>query len=260
MNESNKISVVINTYNAEKHLEEVLQSVKDFDEVVVCDMESTDETVEIAKRYGCKVVTFPKANHKSAEPARTFAIQSASSKWVLVVDADELVTPQLRKVLYQKITEPGCPEGFYIPRQNKFMGEFVRDFHFDFQLRFFIREGTEWPPYVHTFPTVQGRVERLKADKEARLLHLMDETMHEYVAKMNEYTDNEVEKKREKGYGLGALLWRPLWRFFKSYVMDGSFRMGTRGLIRSMLAAVYQFVTVSKIMEQKLRDDLKEKE
>ena len=184
--ETNKISVVINTYNAEKYLQQVLDSVKDFDEVVVCDMESTDDTVAIAREYGCKVLTFPKANHKSAEPARTFAIQSASSKWVLVVDADEVVTPELREVLYQKIKDPNCPAGYYIPRQNMFMSMFVRDFHYDFQLRFFIREGTEWPPYVHTFPKVQGRVEKLKANKDARLLHLMDETMHEYMAKMND--------------------------------------------------------------------------
>ena len=248
------ISVVINTYNAEQHLRECLEAVKDFDEVVVCDMESTDSTVTIAHEYGCKVVTFPKANHKSAEPARTFAIQSASNKWVLVVDADEIITPELREVLYREIGKPGCPAGYYIPRLNKFMGMFVRDFHFDYQLRFFIREGTEWPPYVHTFPKVQGRVEKLKAGSKACMLHLMDETMHEYMEKMNLYTDNEVEKKREKGYGLGALLWRPVWRFFKKYFMDGSFRMGTRGFIRALLAAYYQFVLVAKIMERRYRD------
>lgn len=73
------ISVVINTYNAERHLAECLEAVKDFDEIVVCDMESTDRTVEIAQRYGCKIVTYPKGDCVSAEPARTFAIQSASS-------------------------------------------------------------------------------------------------------------------------------------------------------------------------------------
>ena len=251
----NKISVVINTYNAQQHLEKVLESVKDFDEVVVCDMESTDDTLKIAEQYGCKIVTFPKANHKSAEPARTFAIQSAKHKWVLVVDADEIITPELREVLYTKISLPNCPEGLYIPRKNMFMGMFVRDFHYDYQLRFFIREGTEWPPFVHTFPIIQGRVEKLKANnKEACMLHLMDETMHEYMEKMNLYTDNEVEKKRDKGYGVGALLWRPFWRFFKKYFMDGSYRMGTRGLIRAMMAAVYQFILVSKIIEKRYRD------
>ena len=253
------ISVVINTYNAQQHLAKVLESVKDFDEVVVCDMESTDDTVKIAERYGCRVVTFPKNGHTCCEPARTFAIQAAQNPWVLVVDADEIVTPELRKALYE-VEKEGRREGekeerspvagYYIPRQNMFMSMFVRDFHYDYQLRFLVREGTEWPPTIHSLPKVPGRVEKLKAPKEARLLHLMDETMHEYVAKMNVYTDNETEKKQ---YGVAALFWRPLWRFFKSYVMDGSFRMGVRGLIRSGMHAVYQFILVAKIIEKRYR-------
>ena len=250
MSEDNKISVIINTYNAEQHLRKVLDSVKDFDEVVVCDMESTDHTLEIAKEYGCKIVTFPKENHTCCEPARTFAIQSASNKWAFVVDADEIVTPELREELYELIQQPNCAAGYYIPRQNMFMSMFVRDFHYDYQLRFLVREGTEWPPYIHSLPKVPGRVEKLKARKEARLLHLMDETMHEYITKMNVYTDNETDKKQ---YGTMALFWRPVWRFFKSYVMDGSFRMGTRGLIRSLMAAQYQFILVSKIIEKRYR-------
>ena len=246
-----RISVVINTYNARQHLAKVLESVKDFDEMVVCDMESTDDTVAIAEQYGCKVVTFPKGNHTCCEPARTFAIQSASNPWVFVVDADEIVTPELREALYQEIKRPDVPAGLYIPRQNMFMSMFVRDFHYDYQLRFLVREGTEWPPYIHSLPKVLGRVEKLKASKEARLLHLMDETMHEYIAKMNVYTDNETNKKQ---YGVVALFWRPLWRFFKSYFMDGSFRMGTRGLIRSMMHGVYQFILVAKIIEKRYRD------
>ena len=243
MNEENRISVIINTYNAEQHLRKVLDSVKDFDEVVVCDMESTDHTLDVAREYGCKIVTFPKENHTCCEPARTFAIQSASSKWAFVVDADEIVTPELREELYQIIKNPDCAAGYYIPRQNMFMSMFVRDF--------LLREGTEWPPYIHSLPKVSGRVEKLKARKEARLLHLMDETMHEYIDKMNVYTDNETNKKQ---YGTMALFWRPVWRFFKSYVMDGSFRMGTRGLIRSLMAAQYQFILVSKIIEKRYRD------
>ena len=254
MSEESKISVVINTYNASLHLQKVLESVKDFDEIVVCDMESTDDTVAIAKQYGCRIVTFPKKNYNIVEPARNYAIQSASNKWVLVVDADEIITPELRKVLYVQLNRKDCPAGFFIPRKNKFMGMYIRDFHPDYILRFLIKDGADWPSYIHSIPKVQGRVEKLKAGKEACMLHLMDETMHEYMAKMNEYTDNEVEKKCEKNYGVGALLWRPVWRFFKKYFMDGSYRMGTRGLIRAVMAAVYQFVLVSKIIEKRYRD------
>ena len=255
MEPNEKISVVINTYNASLYLEQVIEAVKSFDEIVVCDMESTDNTRDIARRNGCKVVTFPKADHKSAEPARTYAIQQASSKWVLVVDADEIVSPELRDFLYAVIRQPDCPSGYYVPRINKFMGMFVRDFTPDYQLRFFIKEGTVWPPYVHTFPVVQGRVEYIR--QKTYMYHLMDETMHEYVDKMNQYTDNEVNKKSHKRYGIVALFWRPFWRFFRSYFLRGGFRMGTRGLIRALLAGWYQYVVVAKIMEKRYRDEEK---
>jgi hypothetical protein len=64
---------------------------------------------------------------------------------------------------------------------------FVRDFHYDYQLRFIPRDATEWPPIIHSIPKVQGRVEKLKVGNGAYLLHLMDETMHEYIEKMNLY-------------------------------------------------------------------------
>ena len=76
------ISVVINTYNASLHLAEVLETVKDFDEVVICDMESTDNTLDIARKYGCKIVIFPRGNYQICEPARQTAIDAASCKWV----------------------------------------------------------------------------------------------------------------------------------------------------------------------------------
>lgn len=127
------ISVVINTYNAERHLAECLEAVKDFDEIVVCDMESTDRTVEIAQRYGCKIVTYPKGDCVSAEPARTFAIQSASSEWVLVVDSDEIITPELRKYLYERTQADDGVKGLYIARLNKIFGVYNRGWSNDYQ-------------------------------------------------------------------------------------------------------------------------------
>lgn len=247
-----KISVVINTYNAERHLARVLEAVKAFDEIVVCDMESTDRTLAIAREYGCKIVTFPKGDCVSAEPARTFAIQSASCAWVLVVDADELVTPDLRDYLYKRIKEPDCPSGLYIPRKNYFMGEWKRCSYPDHQLRFFIREGTVWPPYVHTFPTVNGRVEKIPAHrKELALIHLANDSVKDRIAKMNLYTDNDAIKKKDRHFGAMALFYRPAFRFFRSYILKGGFRMGVPGLIDAALSAIYQFVVVAKILEAK---------
>ncbi len=248
-----KISVVINTYNAHQHLARVLDTVRDFDEVVVCDMESTDDTRDIAARYGCRIVTFPKNGHTIVEPARNFAVQSATHPWVLVVDADELVTPELHDLLYREIQRPDCPAGFFIPRKNLFLGMFVRDFHPDYILRFLRREGSDWPPTIHSIPTVAGRVERLPAKGEAHIVHLADETVRQWVTKMNKYTDNEVDKKASRHFGIAALLFRPAWRFFQSYVLKGGFLNGRRGLIEAHQWAIYQQVMVMKIIERRLR-------
>lgn len=254
MSETNKISVVINTYNAEQHLEKVIESVKGFDEVLICDMESTDHTVEIARKHGCRVITFPKGNAVSAEPARTFAIQSAEHPWVLVVDADELVTPELREYLYKCIQKPNCPAGLYIPRLNQFMGRYTKSIAYDHQLRFFQRDGTEWPPFVHTFPTVKGRTERISPhEKKVKIIHLADETISDLVRKTNSYTDGELRKRPHLSYGVGGLFWRPCWRFFRSYFLKLGFRDGKAGLVKAGMDALYQYVLVAKNIEKNCR-------
>ena len=250
-----RISVVINTYNAERHLREVLESVKHFDEIVVCDMESTDQTADIAKAYHCKIVVFPKKDFTIVEPARMFAIQHASFPWVLVVDADEVVTPELHDCLYRLIQTSDCPQGLFIPRQNRFMNIPMKGHLGDYQLRFFVREGMEWPAYIHSVPKIKGRVERL--DKQrfpgAMLLHLDESYVKERLEKLNRYSEYEVEKRAKKNYGVAALFYRPLWRFFKSFVLDRNFLNGVPGFIESVLIGFYQFVVVSKIIEMRIR-------
>ena len=133
----NRISVVINTYNAEEHLAQVIDSVKGFDEVLVCDMESTDRTLDIARSHGCRIITFERKHYNIVEPAREFAIHQAQYDWVLVVDADELVTPQLKDYLYRRVNASDCPDGLFIPRKNYFMGRFLHCHYPDHILRFF---------------------------------------------------------------------------------------------------------------------------
>jgi glycosyltransferase involved in cell wall biosynthesis len=250
-----KISVVINTYNAEQHLEAVLKSVQSFDEVLNCDMESTDSTLEIARRYGCRIVSFPKKNYVSAEPARTFAIQSASYDWVLVVDADELVPQALRDYLYAQVLRPDCPAGIYIPRKNYFMGRMMHCHYPDYLLRFFVKEGTVWPPYVHTFPVVKGRTEHIPRKRiDLAFEHLAKDGVADILRKTNQYTDNELKHRQDKNYGLRALIIRPLWRFIRNYFLKCGFRDGIPGFIRATLDAFYQFVLVAKIIEKRYQN------
>ena len=247
-----KISVIINTFNAAKHLRQVLESVKEFDEVLVCDMESNDETVAIAREFGCRIVTFPRGNCSIVEPARDFAIRQASYDWILVVDADEIVTTDLKNYLYEKIKAPDCPAGIYIPRKNYFMGKFMHCHYPDHILRFFKKEGTVWPPVIHVFPVVQGPLYKIpKMRKELALIHLANDSVSDIVRKTNQYTVYELEKKKNKHYGVMAFLYRPFFRFFKAYILKGGIRDGKAGFIKACLEGYYQFILLAKFAEKR---------
>ena len=249
-----KISVVINTYNAERHLEKVLNSVKGFDEIVVCDMESTDSTLAIAEKFGCKIVTFPKKDYVSAEPARNFAIQSASSYWVLVVDADEIITKELREYLYDRIKDENCPAGLYISRKNYIMNKFLKNSYPDPQLRFFKKEGSDWPPYVHTFPKVDGRTDKIPSQRmELAMIHI-SETVYEQLYKMNQYTENEVVKKQGEKITMFKIITKCTSRFIKNFFLKGGFRLGITGLVQAINSSNYKFYTLIKIWENQNKE------
>ncbi len=255
MSQESKISVVINTYNAELHLRQVLESVKDFDEVLLCDMESTDQTLSIAREYGCRVVTFGRKEYNIVEPAREFAIHEAICEWVLVVDADEVVSRELHDYLYALIRQADCPDGLFIPRKNYFMGRFMRCHYPDHILRFFRKDKTHWPPVIHCSPVVDGRVEKIPAARrELAFEHLANDSIENIVAKTNQYTRNELQRRHGRRYGTVALLWRPLFRFFKTYVLKGAILDGKPGFIKAVLEGYYQFIFVAKHYEQSRQD------
>ena len=247
-----RISVVINAYNSEKHLPEVLESVKDFDEVVVCDMESTDSTADIARKYGCKVVTFQKGDIRIAEPARQFAIQAASCPWVLVVDTDEVIPPALKTYLYSQIAEADCPDSISIPRINYFMGRFMHSSYPDYILRFFRKDKVLWPPVIHATPQIDGTTVRIpRQRKDLAFIHLADDSVTDIVRKDNTYSDYEVKRRTDKKYGVFHLFARPLFRMFKAYILKGGWKDGVPGLVYTLLMGMYQMMIVAKIIEKR---------
>ena len=252
MNDAQRISVIINTYNAERHLEAVIEAVKDFDEIVVCDMESTDRTLDIARSYGCKVVTFPKGDLRIVEPARQFAIDKAGSRWVLVVDADEIVTPALRKYLYAAIRKADCPDAIAIPRKNYFMGRMMHSSYPDYIVRFLRRSKCSWPPVIHASPKVDGNIWKIPASRtDLAFEHLANDSVADIIRKNNTYSDYEVLRRRQKKYGCMALVYRPVFRFFKSYFLKRGCLDGVPGLIHAVLDAGYQFYIVAKLREER---------
>lgn len=249
-----KISVVIQTLNSENFLERVLQSVKAFDEIVICDMYSTDKTIEIAQRYNCKIVFHEKTNY--CEPARNFAIQAASHEWVLVVDSDEVVPEALRKYLYEFIQAPNAFNGLWIPRKNYLMGRFMHGDYPDYILRFFRKEGSFWPPYVHSTPQIQGDTLRIpKRRKDLAFIHLINNPLALKLTKLNTYTTMEIPKRANKNFPLWTILYAPAYRFFKAYILKGGFKDGKAGLVNAGMDAFYKFTTIAKIWESRIKPE-----
>ncbi len=246
-----KISAVVNTYNAEKYLDRVLQSLSRFDEIVVCDMESTDSTIEIAKKHGCKIVTFPKGNFTYVEPARNFAISHVSNEWILVVDSDELISNELREYLYNIIQTEKDLGGMFIPRKNFFMGKYMSCYYPDYILRFLRKEGCYWPETIHSLPTVKGRIEKIPRNRtDLAIIHLADDNMNDSISKLNKYTENERIRRASK-YNFVQFFYAPFFKFFKTYVLKGGFKGGKQGFIHAMFDAFYHFTALAKMEEDR---------
>lgn len=248
-----KISVVINTYNAEKHLQAVLEAVKDFDEILICDMYSTDRTIEIARQYNCKIIYHEHTGY--VEPARNFAIHAATHPWVLVLDADEIVPEKLRHYLYQQIQRVDCPYGIRIPMKNYFMGHFMHCVYPSYLLRFFRKEVTFWSPEIHSQPEIKGKIENIPSSrKELAFIHLANDSVSANIRKTNQYTENELEKRKNKKYPFFSLIGETVFRFFKLYIIKGGFRDGKAGLVYAGLNSFYKFATIAKIWESRVKE------
>ncbi len=250
-----RISVVLNTFNAEKHLEKVLEAVKDFDEIIVCDMHSEDATRDIARKYGAVIVDHERCH--ICEPARNHAIQSATHPWVLIIDADEVVPKDLKDYLYARIQEKEAPAALRIPRKNFFMRRFMRCLYPDYVTRFARKDAIDWPPVIHTQPVITGSIEQIEArNEELALIHLAENTISDRLQKTDTYTEKEVLRRGARSYGYVALLLKPFGRFFHLYIQKGGFRDGKEGFIYASLNAIYKFVTLIKQEEKSHENSL----
>ena len=248
--EPQKIAAVVNTFNSERTLEATLQSLAGFDQIVVCDMYSEDATREIAERHHCKIVFFERCNF--VEPARNYAISQADCPWVLVVDSDEKVPSALRDYLYDYIGRESAAKGLRIPRLNHFMDRPMRSTYPDMILRFVSRDHVDWPETIHATPRIDGPVESIDPKrKDLAFIHNDQATLHEYFAKLNNYTDKELLRRTRKKYAsIPYMFFTAHLRFFKSYFLKGGFRDGKEGFIMAYLSFIYRIMLCFKNIEK----------
>lgn len=248
--EEPRISAIVHTYNASKHLDKCLSALHGFDEILVIDMESTDGTVEIARRHGARVEIVERGEHRLQEAYKNYGIKAAAYDWIIEVDADEIVPPALCDFLYSEIRRDPTPRAYLIPIKNYFMGRWMRCYYPDYILRFFHRVGAHWPYAIHSRPSHAGPEVRIPASRtDLAYIHLANESVSRSITKMNGYTDREMDRRRAH-FKPVQLLYAPAYRFFKTYFLKGGWRCGWPGFVHAVFDGMYRFTLLSKLLEE----------
>ncbi len=243
------VSAVVVTLNEEERLRACLESLTWADELVVVDAESSDKTGQIAREFTDRVWVRPWPGFAAQ---KNFALEQATSDWILSVDADEEVSPELREEIRAVLGRPGeGADGYRVPRRNIFWGRWVRHggLYPDWQLRFFRRgRGRFVDQAVHESVEVTGTVGRLGAP----LVHRSYRGVADFLARADRYSTLAAEAWIRSGRParLFDLVWRPLGRFLGMYVARAGFLDGWRGFLLASLYAYYVFIRSAKVWER----------
>lgn len=246
--EMHKLSVIIVCMNEAKRIGACLESVSFADEIVVVDSGSTDETLEIARRFTERIFV---RDWPGMTDQKNFALDKAGHEWVLNLDADEVVSPELGREIQDLLSGGGIKEdGFYIDRRTFFMGEWIRHSGWspDYILRLFRRDKgrfTGGDPHSHV--EVNGATAKLAGP----LMHYTYEDISHQARAMTRWgLDAGVEKhKQGKKFRLFDLLFRPPFAFFKAYVIKRGFMDGMAGLVISVMNGYYTWLKYLRMWE-----------
>jgi len=243
-----KLSVTIITKNEAANIGAALESVAWADELVVVDAGSSDDTVAIARRFTDRVIVHPWPGFPQQ---KNHAASLASHDWILSIDADERVTPELatevRRLMGQ---EPPVP-GYRMARVTFALGRWIRstDWYPDWQLRLYDRRRGRWDEsrLVHESVRVEGEPARLTGE----LQHLPYRDLSHHLQTIDRYTTLAARDMAAQGRQatVSAILGHPPLAFLRNYVLRGGIRQGTVGLVISSMNAWYVFLKYAKLWE-----------
>lgn len=243
------ISTIIITKNEEENLEKCIKSVKWCDEVIVIDDNSTDRTLEIAKKYDAVVYPHPLNNDFSKQ--RNFGMSKAKNEWIFFVDSDEVVSDALTYEIQNAITlkdqNLNSFNGFYIKRVDFLWGKELKFGETgDIKLLRLGRKGFgEWEGMAHERWKVKGSLGKLVNP----ILHFPHKTLEEFIKEINFYTDiraKELEIKKVKVLFWPIFLY-PVGKFVLNFIFKRGFLDGTHGLVFAVAMSFHSFLVRSKL-------------
>lgn len=255
-----KVSVAVATFNEERNIGKCLESVADWvDEIVVVDGSSKDKTVEIARKYKAKITVTdnPPIFHINKQKA----IDACTGDWILQLDADEVVTDELKKEILsvinpQPTTHNPQPNGYFMPRKNYFLGKFLTKGgqYPDYTLRLYKKGKGRLPCRdVHEQAEVEGKTEYLQNP----LLHYPYADFSEYLEHFRRYTDIFAREYKKEKLGtnpasfLNYTFIKPVIWFLLSFIRHKGFIDGWPGFVFSFFSSLRFPVSFIKYLKIK---------
>jgi glycosyltransferase involved in cell wall biosynthesis len=245
--EMEKISIAIITKDEERNIRACLESVKWADEVVVVDNGSTDRTVAVCQEYGARVF---REDWKGYSGQKNSAIEKTRNEWVLSLDADEQVSPELRREMEESLAAEPSVDGYWIPRKNFFLGRWIRrcGWYPDLNLRLFRKSrGRFGERAVHERVEIRGKTIPLTQP----LIHETYRTLTDFVQRMDRYSTLAAREMNREGreFRWIDLLFRPPSTFVQMYILRAGFLEGYDGLVLSVSYSFYTFAKYAKLRE-----------
>jgi len=240
------LTVTVITLNEAANIEDCLASVAWADEIVVVDSGSTDGTPDLARAKGARVIVRGWPGYSAQ---KNFAAGEGTHDWILSVDADERITPELAAEIQATLVRDPAEAGFRIPRVTWHLGKWIRttDWYPDYQLRLYNRTRGTWPQRrVHeSVSATNGPVGQLRGE----LQHFAYRDVSHHFQTMDRYTTLAAEDMQAQGRqaGLFDLTVHPWAAFMRNYFLRRGFMDGTAGFIISVMNAYYVFLKFAKL-------------
>ena len=245
------VSAIVVCFNEERNIGACLQSLRWCDEIIVVDSFSTDRTLEICRQYTDRIVQRQWSGYRDQ---KAFAHSLATKDWVLLVDSDERVTPELRAEIQEALRscDSKCA-AFAVPRLVFYLERWWwrGDWYPDYDVRLFRRDRATWGGTdPHEKILVDGKVRRLGN----ALHHFSYRDIEDHVQRINRFTSISSQElfKARRRWRLGDALFRPAFRFFRFYILKRGFLEGFAGFYAAVMAAVYVFLKYAKLWEIEL--------
>ena len=245
------ISAFVITYNEQDDIEECLKSISFCDEILVIDSFSTDETPELARQLGARVIQRAWPGHREQ---KAFGLAQVEHEWVLNIDADERVSQELRKeileILCRKALKDDGVNGYSINRVVYHLGRWWRKggWYPEYRLRFMRRSATSWGGMdPHEKALVEGPIVRLSGE----IYHFSFKDLADQFSRLDNYSSVSAQELLKSGKQVSCLsiFFNPLLRMFKFYILRKGYREGFAGLVVALAEGYYTFMKYSKLWD-----------